>query len=771
MEIISISDSAPIARSGCISISSSSSVPSSSSSCLDSTPFVSFYLPLPTGEDSSVEESVEESVGRNQPRVPRCFVLPSTMDDDTMNEATPLITAPSSESSAILEEGAVASSDSNTDTLLSELARELHESNSSLLLTEDDEALISGSSCNTKRYEDNNKLHLERFFSTIEAFGSTAMKGLLQDYTYDNGGIPTTEKKFFYVLRGEKTAAKQLILSKCLLLCALKWRKTTEKEKGKMYQPSTFVQYIKQLFGKFHEKQIKYCYKADFNGDGEFHAVIKRLWENEIGKDPKYGTGVKTSSFDWNGDEKLRAAYLDPNHPFNPWDTSDSSDAVKSRLRYLVHICGRVLILRGSKEIRNLQTDQFEWKTFMTGPFTGRNYAEVDLPWDKTCKPSLSNTKTREQQKDYQKPVIVEDPTDPLDPYTFLLFMFSTFEPDQKNLFCYPASSEQRKKFAAAGLPYLYNKNRAIGENIIGKCNKELALQCGFENPNECTNHGNRKYAITKLVSNCDRNCGVLIQGAARHKSITTHAIYHKTNELLQASFQRGLTGRELPPLRSPPKPPLGKRSSPPPSTAEDNRKPSAKKSFEKEKVRERYENEENIQPTNLLVTYQAPEAQAPSQPISFAASVSASGSHLGGAQTNYYNHMNHHDQRKFFLDAKASDYDQYSDDIALLKKVEGLKKEKDEAEDELVEVKRKKKKFEAALIEAERKFEGEQAKNQVLTEKIQALTAENTELKQEMRAERQAAKAAKQLRESTAAMQKQISDLQAAKTNGCIIA
>jgi len=26
---------------------------------------------------------------------------------------------------------------------------------------------------------------------------------------------------------------------------------------------------------------------------------------------------------------------------------------------------------------------------------------------------------------------------------------------------------------------------------------------------------------------------------------------------------------------------------------------------------------------------------------------------------------MNHHDQRKFFLDAKASDYEQYSDDIA----------------------------------------------------------------------------------------------------------
>jgi hypothetical protein len=163
MEIISISDSAPIARSGCISISSSSSVPSSSSSCLDSTPFVSFYLPLPTGEDSSVEESVEGSVGRNRPRVPRCFVLPSTMDDDTTNEVTPLITAPSSESSAILETEHVASSDSN-HTMLSELARELHESNSSLLLTEDNEALICGSTCNTKRYKDSNKHNLERFF-------------------------------------------------------------------------------------------------------------------------------------------------------------------------------------------------------------------------------------------------------------------------------------------------------------------------------------------------------------------------------------------------------------------------------------------------------------------------------------------------------------------------------------------------------------------------------------------------------------------------------
>jgi len=60
--------------------------------------------------------------------------------------------------------------------------------------------------------------------------------------------------------------------------------------------------------------------------DGEFHAVVKRLWESEMKKDGKFGTGVKTSTFDDHGDEKLLAAYLDPKNPFNPWDISDSTD-------------------------------------------------------------------------------------------------------------------------------------------------------------------------------------------------------------------------------------------------------------------------------------------------------------------------------------------------------------------------------------------------------------------------------------------------------------
>jgi len=59
---------------------------------------------------------------------------------------------------------------------------------------------------------------------------------------------------------------------------------------------------------------------------------------------------------------------------------------------------------------------------------------------------------------------------------------------------------------------------------------------------------------------------------------------------------------------------------------------------------------------------------------------MAANVSHPVVAQTNFYSHLHHHDQQKFFLDPKASDFEQYSDDSALLKKVEGLKEEKEEA-------------------------------------------------------------------------------------------
>ena len=48
-------------------------------------------------------------------------------------------------------------------------------------------------------------------------------------------------------------------------------------------------------------------------------------------------------------------------------------------------------------------------------------------------------------------------------------------------------------------------------------------------------------------MTNTHRNCSKLIQGAARHKSITTHSIYHKTNELLSIFLKRTYQKRAAP--------------------------------------------------------------------------------------------------------------------------------------------------------------------------------------------------------------------------------
>ena len=38
---------------------------------------------------------------------------------------------------------------------------------------------------------------------------------------------------------------------------------------------------MKVLFSLFKEHDIRYVYKNDFNRDGEFHGVVKSVWEEE----------------------------------------------------------------------------------------------------------------------------------------------------------------------------------------------------------------------------------------------------------------------------------------------------------------------------------------------------------------------------------------------------------------------------------------------------------------------------------------------------------
>jgi len=430
--------------------------------------------------------------------------------------------------------------------------------------------------------------------------------------------------------------------------------------------------------------------------------------------------------------------------------------------------------LRGEKEIAELNVDQFSWHQCTTGEHKGRNYLQLNIMWDKTNKLSLKNTNVRALQKNYTPPILIEDLNDPLCQYSFVTFLFSLFEPGQKRVFCYPASKEQKKAFQAANLPYLYNKNQPMGHNKIGSSQKEFAKSCGFENHERCTNHGNRAYGITTAVSNADRSCAIVIQAQARHTSIVSHVRYHKTNDKMQAAYQRALTGKDLRtlpsekpqplPSETPQARPQVEKRAPPPSE-EDERKISAKSlkkttSFE---CNERKENNENINPSNLLTTYQPPEA--PFHPYASAASVTNTERGLLSTQNNYYHHHQMNNHRNVFVDKNLRD--EFFEESSLMKKVEALKEEKEKALNEITYSKKKRKKYESTLLETERKLEEERSKNRALQDKNEALMAEISELKQDARAQKHTAKTAKQLQESTIAMQKQITEMQMQRQHG----
>jgi hypothetical protein len=83
------------------------------------------------------------------------------------------------------------------------------------------------------------------------------------------------ERLFYIKLRGNKLEEKRLILNKCLVKVALKWRINIKgKDFGKPYQPSMWATKMKYLFSVFRRKKILFNVQTDFNGEGEFHPVL-----------------------------------------------------------------------------------------------------------------------------------------------------------------------------------------------------------------------------------------------------------------------------------------------------------------------------------------------------------------------------------------------------------------------------------------------------------------------------------------------------------------
>ncbi len=161
----------------------------------------------------------------------------SSYPDETDNETSSIATMP--------EDEVVPS----TISCVNLAASLLDNNNIAFNLTKEEEELIQGSTVNTKRYEKTRYGIEERFFKTIEKHGGPQLQKLLPIVTTNK--CTERERVFYFMLRGSKTEQKRIILGKCLLLCALKWRNIKTKDLGKPLQPRMMAQLLKVMFGIF----------------------------------------------------------------------------------------------------------------------------------------------------------------------------------------------------------------------------------------------------------------------------------------------------------------------------------------------------------------------------------------------------------------------------------------------------------------------------------------------------------------------------------------
>jgi len=341
--------------------------------------------------------------------------------------------------------------------------------------------LIRTSTVNTKKYEKSKNGIEERFFDTIEKYGGVHLKPLT---LYAADGY-CTERLFYIKLRGERTEDKRYILNKCLVKIALKWRNAST---GKHLQPSTWETKMKYLFAVFRNKNVNYNYATDFNGVGEFHAVLTSQWDKERSLDPSFASGVKTSTFDMDADYKIREFYREGK--FNPLSKDITETAFDDRMKYTVFVLGRYFLMRGKNEIAFCQWDQIKFHSDIVNG-TAEEFVEVLHHWDKTNKCKLKSTKPRDLTK--VAPRIYANPNDELCPYNCLKFLRGLCAPSQERVLCYAANDEDLKEFVAGRHPYLYNPKLPVGGNKIGPLCKKMAREMGFTDWEKCTGHGLRK--------------------------------------------------------------------------------------------------------------------------------------------------------------------------------------------------------------------------------------------------------------------------------------
>ncbi len=421
----------------------------------------------------------------------------------------------------------------------------LQDNNTAFNFSTEEEKLITESSVNTLDYGKSKEGIKKHFFDTVEQYGGEDLKKLVKVIVRKQ----ISERRFYVILRGRRNEHKRIILSKCLLLIAIKWRNMSKRDFGKHYQPETWATMLRTMFAIFRTKDITFKHTRDFNGNGEFHAVLKKRWENEIDKDPQFATGICTSSPDLDADWKIREKYKAKE--FNPFSTSDGTTAYQDHLHYAVFILGRSWLLRGRKEIVFLLWNQIK---FLSTVDNGKviQFVEVVQHFDKGHPLNLKNTTAR--SVDDIAPRIYPNNKDPLCPVKFLTFFRSLCSPEQERVLCKSYSTEQRKKYACDKLPYLYNHNLVLGEYSVIIATKEFTKRMGFKDWERCTNHSNRKMGILVAVSSGEKGIQHAISKTSHHKDANTQNRYFKESNETMMSYNKAILGKHV---RSPTKSPI----------------------------------------------------------------------------------------------------------------------------------------------------------------------------------------------------------------------
>jgi hypothetical protein len=419
------------------------------------------------------------------------------------------------------------------------IARSMFEEPRDPNVSEEEHQMISTSTVNTKRYEKGKQGIENRFFDTIDKFGRTQMKQLLH-YTM---GTFVKERLFYVKLRGEPTEEKRFVLNKCLVLIVLKWRNNckTRPGYGGPLQPSTWETLLKNLFAVFKKKNIQFNFATDFNGDGEYHAVLKAQGKLEMEKDPKFGTGIMTSSIDVDADKKIRDKFN--SGEFNPFSSDTTEIAYDHRRKFVIFILGRYFFLRGRTEMAYVTWDMIK---FQSGTLNGNavDYVECMYSWDKTHQCSVTNPVARDALN--VAPRLYANPNDELCPHRFLMFYRTLCAPTQVRLLCQAASKKALNSFKANNLPYLYKDDAPVGVNKCSELVKELCKEMGFKDWERSTGHSLRKMAVTTAMSTCDKNVVPYVMKMARHKTYQTTLRYQLPNDTMLENYNRAIIGKHV---------------------------------------------------------------------------------------------------------------------------------------------------------------------------------------------------------------------------------